>query len=105
MMKMFYAMLPVLLLVACSGATTNIPNSPTSLYATTESPDQPSLTTSSNTILVTGSLTLSRNALFPLTNKREYLSVVLINGEYFEAWSPGRVMGRNWRGKFQIQLP
>jgi hypothetical protein len=69
-----------------------------------DSPIQPSLTTSSNTILVTGSLTLSRNDLFQLTKKQEYLSVVLTNGEYFEDWSPGPLMGRNWRGKFQIQL-
>lgn len=94
----------VLLLTACSETTTNITNSPTPLYAAIASPIQPSLTAASNTILVTGPLTLSRNDLFQLTKKQEYLSVVLTNGKYFEDWSPGPLMGRNWVGEFQIQL-
>ena len=104
MKKFFYSMVPALLLTACSDATTNITNSPTPLYAATASPIQPSLTAASNTILVTGPLTLSRNDLFQITKKQEYLSVVLTNGKYFEDWSPGPLMGRNWEGEFQIQL-
>ncbi|WP_173108969.1 hypothetical protein [Paenibacillus qinlingensis] len=30
--------------------------------------------------------------------------MVLTNGKYFEDWSQGPYMGRNWTGKFQIQL-
>lgn len=61
-------------------------------------------TATSNTIGVTGSITLSRNDLFELTRKHEYLSVVQTSGKYFEDWFPGAYMGRTWRGGFQIQL-
>jgi hypothetical protein len=104
MRKWLYAMVPVLLLSACSDEATNITNSPAPLYEATASPNQPSLSTASDTILVTGPLTLSRNDLFQLTEKQEYLSVVLTSGKYFEDWSPGPLMGRNWKGEFQIQL-
>lgn len=59
---------------------------------------------SSEMIHITGPITLSRNDLFDLTNKKEYLNVIQTDGEYFEDWTPGPFMGRTWRGNFQIQL-
>jgi hypothetical protein len=100
MKKRFYAMVPVLLLAACSEAASTFTNSSPLKDTATASPIQET----SGTILVTGPLTLSRNDLFPLTNKHEYLSVVLTNGKYFEDWSPGPFIGRNWAGEFQIRL-
>jgi len=61
-------------------------------------------TAASNAIEITGPITLSRNDLFPYGSSPEYLSVVLTKGKYFEDWSPGPFMGRNWAGEFQIQL-
>jgi hypothetical protein len=91
MKKLFYAsLLSVFILTACSEAKSTV--------------DFSAPTPTSNTIGVTGPLTLSRNDLFQLTKKHEYLSVVLISGKYFEDWSPGPLMGRNWEGEFQIQL-
>ncbi|MGO4372312.1 hypothetical protein [Paenibacillus sp. 2TAB19] len=104
MKKWFFALVPLLLLTACSVAPTLITNSDTNLDNTTASPIPTSLTFDSNAILVTGPLTLSRNDLFQLTKKHEYLSVVLTNGKYYEDWTPGPLMGRNWVGEFQIQL-
>ncbi|WP_337099154.1 hypothetical protein [Paenibacillus sp. YIM B09110] len=104
MKKWFYAMVPLLLLSACSEAPALISNSHTPLDATIVSPVPASLNFDSNAILVTGPLTLSRNDLFQLTNKHEYLSVVLTKGKYFEDWTPGPLMGRNWVGEFQLQL-
>ncbi|RIX51432.1 hypothetical protein D3P08_16065 [Paenibacillus nanensis] len=104
MKKLFFAMVPVLLLTACAEATTTITNSPAPLYAVTASPIHTALSDASNTIVAEGPLTLSRNDLFQLTKKQEYLSVVLKNGTYFEDWSPGPLMGRNWEGEFEIQL-
>jgi len=96
MKKLYYVIVSVLLLSGCSKATINDSTSPTPSYPAT----QPA----SNTIQVTGPFTLSRNDLFPFTNNQEYLSVVLTKGKYFEDWSPGPFMGRNWEGEFQIQL-
>lgn len=111
MKKLFLAMVSMFLLSACSEATTTGTKPPipatesTGWTATDQSTvelSSPSAT--SNTIQITGPFTLSRNDLFKYTNKHEYLSVVLISGKYFEDWTPGPFMGRNWVGEFQIQL-
>lgn len=104
MKKLFYIMVPMLLLTACSEATTNNLKSTTTLATVSASSSPPSPTPASNTIQVTGPFTLSRNELFQFTKQHEYLSVVLINGKYFEDWSPGPLMGHNWQGEFQIQF-
>lgn len=57
----------------------------------------------SNPIDVTGPITLSRNPLFHLTGRDEYLSVVQVSGGYSEDWSPGAAMGRTWDGEFLLQ--
>ncbi|TCZ80201.1 hypothetical protein E0485_04970 [Paenibacillus albiflavus] len=55
-----------------------------------------------NSITASGPMTISRNSLFPIINKEYYLNVRMIEGSYSEDWSPGPLMGRTWKGKFQI---
>jgi len=112
MKKLFMAMATVFLLSACSEKTTIVTKPPTPITAESSGSIPPGHSTidlsspipASGTIEVTGPFTLSRNDLFPFINKQEYLSVVLMSGKYFEDWSPGPYMGRNWVGDFQIQL-
>ncbi|ALS23901.1 MULTISPECIES: membrane lipoprotein lipid attachment site-containing protein [Paenibacillus] len=112
MKKLFIAMVSMFLLSACSEASTTSMKPPTPIITestgstTTDKStvELSSPTPTSNTIQITGPLTLSRNDLFQYTNKHEYLSVVLISGKYFEDWTPSPFMGRNWVGEFQIQL-
>lgn len=112
MKKLFFAMASIFIMSACSEATTisTKPLTPITSESSRLIPadkltvELSSPTPTSNTIQVTGPLTLSRNDLFQFTNKHEYLSVVLTSGKYFEDWSPGPYMGRNWAGEFQIQL-
>jgi hypothetical protein len=107
MKKLFFAMASIFIMSACSEATTistTTAESSRLIPADKLTVELSSPTPTSNTIQVTGPLTLSRNDLFQFTNKHEYLSVVLTSGKYFEDWSPGPYMGRNWAGEFQIQL-
>jgi len=60
------------------------------------------ITNDTNSITVSGPMTISRNSLFPLINKDYYLNIQMIEGKYSEDWSPGPLMGRTWNGKFQI---
>lgn len=54
--------------------------------------------------LVLYPVTLSNNDLFPVTGRREFLRVKMIQGKYYEDWQPGPYMGTSWRGNFLIEL-
>ncbi|WP_410511700.1 hypothetical protein PaeBR_16725 [Paenibacillus sp. BR2-3] len=54
-------------------------------------------------VKVSGPVTISRNELYPLTNKVVFLNLQLLEGQYSEEWAtPGPLGGRSWRGHFQL---
>jgi hypothetical protein len=65
-------------------------------------PDTPNIT--ENTVEVTGPMTVSRNDLFSITGKQEFLNISLVKGKYGEDWNPSPFMGRSWTGDFEIIL-
>ncbi len=99
MKRVCYAVVFLLLLISCTGTPAMNTETPAPLAAAFAASSS-----APNTIRITGPFTLSRNDLFPFTNKQEYLSVVLMSGKYSEDWNPGPLMGRNWEGEFQLQL-
>lgn len=52
-----------------------------------------------------GPVTVSRNDLFPVTGKREFLNLQLLQGSYSEDWStPSPLAGRSWSGQFRLEM-
>jgi hypothetical protein len=54
-------------------------------------------------VAVKGPVTISRNELFPVTSREEFLNLRLVQGQYSEDWvTLGPLAGRNWRGDFEL---
>lgn len=52
---------------------------------------------------VLGPVTISRNSLFLITDKAEFLDLQLLEGQYSEDWvTPSPLIGRSWMGLFQL---
>ncbi|QJD83210.1 hypothetical protein [Cohnella herbarum] len=58
----------------------------------------------SNSITVTGPMTISTNDLYSVTHKNDKLNLQLVKGRYYEDWSPSPFYGRGWSGDFQIVI-
>lgn len=49
-------------------------------------------------------VTLSRNELFPVTGRQEYLNLRLVQGQYSEDWATPEPFGRWWSGTFELTV-
>lgn len=54
-------------------------------------------------VTVQGTVTLSRNELYPFAGQSGSLNLVLVRGTYQENWDPGPLMGPDWSGQFELQ--
>ncbi|MFC3748676.1 hypothetical protein [Paenibacillus sp. GCM10012306] len=65
--------------------------------------EQPAASSVQAAVAVKGPVTLSRNELFPLTGREEYLNLRLLQGQYSEDWATkGPFSGKNWSGTFEL---
>ncbi len=54
-------------------------------------------------VTVSGPVTVSRNDLFPVTGKHEFLDLQLLQGQYSEDWTASSAAGgRSWSGIFRL---
>lgn len=55
-------------------------------------------------IIIQSPMTLSSNDLFHINGEHQYLRLKMVEGKYYEDWTPGAYMGTIWEGCFIIEL-
>jgi hypothetical protein len=84
----------IVLLPACSSKKQYSNSLKSTIHSNDKSPE----------ITVESPMTISNNDMFPISGKHQYIRLRMVNGRYYEDWTPGPYMGMLWEGEYTIEL-